>query len=116
MSPRSHIGTNEFVKINWLPTKNRVEQCLALKVYKYFKRIAPSYVNDIFLRSQNSYNTRRSQTALDIPLKKTNTGQKSISYLGPSLWNKLDSHLRVAPTTIAFTHNYKKHILKDLQI
>ena len=116
MSPRSHIGTNEFLKINWLPTKNRVEQCLALNIYKYFNKIAPSYVDDLFLRSQNPYNTRRSQTALDIPLKKSNTGQKSISFLGPSLWNKLDFGLKTAPTTISFTHNYKKHLLKDLII
>ena len=116
MTPRSHVGTNEFIKINWLPTKSRVEQCLALNVYKYFNKIAPSYVNDLFLRSRNLYNTRRSHTALDIPLKKSNTGQKSISYLGPSLWNKLDSGLKIAPSATSFTHSYKKHVLKDLKI
>ena len=27
--------------------------------------------------------------ALDIPLRKTNTGQKTLSFLGPKIWSKL---------------------------
>ena len=116
MPPRSHIGTNEFIKINWLPTKNRVEQCLVLNVFKYCNKIAPSYTNDLYLPSRNLYDTRRSHTALDIPLKKSNTGQKSISFLVPSLWNKLDSGLKSAASAISFTHGFKKQLLKDLRV
>ena len=38
----------------------------------------------MFMPSLNSYNTR-SQIALDIPLCRTITGQKSMSFLGPKI-------------------------------
>ena len=36
--------------------------------------------------SLNNYNTG-SQMALDIPLCRTNKGQKSMSFLGPKFWD-----------------------------
>ena len=42
--------------------------------------------------------------ALVIPLKKSNLCQKSILFVGPSIWNKLN-------TATIFTHNYKKLVL-----
>ena len=52
--------------------------------------------------------------ALEIPLKKSNLGQKSISFIGPSIWNKLRNNLQVLNTTAPFTHNYKKLVLQTL--
>ena len=112
LSTRSHISHEEFKNINWLPTKDRVEQCIALNVFKYWKKTAPSYVYDLYTPSFNLYNTRRSQMALDIPLKKTSLGQKSMSFLGPSIWNKLNISLKSVATASSFTHSFKKHILK----
>ena len=40
-------------------------------------------------------------------LNKSNLGQKSLSFFGPYLWNKLSNNLRTSKTTIPFTHNYK---------
>ena len=88
LNPRQHIGINEFREINWLPTKNRVEQRIATNVFKYWMKTTPSYVNEIFIPSPNTYNTR-SQMALDVPLRKSELGRKSISFLEPSIWNKL---------------------------
>ena len=31
---RAHIGANEFKEINWLPTKERVSQCICVNVFK----------------------------------------------------------------------------------
>ena len=36
--------------------------------------------------------------ALDIPLSRTNKGQKSMSFLGPKVWNNLSSNIRTAAT------------------
>ena len=30
------MGAKEFKEINWLPTKERVEICVATKVFKYW--------------------------------------------------------------------------------
>ena len=35
-----------------------------------------------------------SQIALDIPLWKTNTGQKSLSLLGPKIWSKINPSIK----------------------
>ena len=52
--------------------------------------------------------------ALEIPLKKSNLGQKSSSVVGPSIWNKWSNNLKVVKTTTSFTHNYKKLVLQNL--
>ena len=41
--------------------------------------------------------------ALEIPLRKSNLGQKSISFMGPSVWNKLSNDLKVLNTVTSFT-------------
>ena len=46
----------------------------------------------MFMPSLNNYNTK-SQMALDIPLCRTNKGQKSMSFLRPKTWNKLEHKL-----------------------
>ena len=42
--------------------------------------------------------TRKSFAKFKHPFRKTNTGQKTLSYIGPSLWNNL-------PETIIKTNN-----------
>ena len=64
--------------------------------------------------SLNNYNTR-SQMALDIPLCRTYKGQKSMSFLGPKIWNMLSSNIKATATTASFTYSLKKEILEKLQ-
>ena len=52
---------------------------------------------------------------LEMPLRKSNVGQKSISFYGPSVWNKLSNDLKNLNTVTSFTHNYKKLDLKKLE-
>ena len=61
----------------------------------------------------NNYNNRP-QMALDIPHCRTVKGQKSISFLGLMIWNKLRSNIKTAATTASFTHRMKKEILTKL--
>ena len=49
------------------------------------------------MSSLNDYNTR-SKMALDIPLCRTNKGQKCMSFLGPKAWNKVSSNKKTAGT------------------
>ena len=53
--------------------------------------------------------------ALDIPLCRTIKEQKSMSFLGPKIWNKVSSNIKTAATTSSFTHGLKKEILSKLQ-
>ena len=54
--------------------------------------------------------------ALEIPLAKSNLRQKRISFMGPSISNKLSNALKMLNTATSFTHNYKKLVLKKLEL
>ena len=81
---------------------------------KFWTGIAPYCPNDIFMPSLSNYNTR-SQMELDIPLYRTNKGQKSMSFLVASILIMLSSNIKAAATTASFTHSLKKEILEKLQ-
>ena len=52
---------------------------------------------------------------LKIPLRKSNLGQKRISFMGPSIWNKLINVPKILNTEASFIYNYKKPVLKKLE-
>lgn len=108
LPPRGHIGPFHIKKTNWLPIERRVE------LWTPTTGIAPSYTNDMFIHSLNTYNTRP-QMALDMPLCRANKRQKSTSFLGPKIWNRLSSNVKTAATTVSFAHSLKKEILEKLQ-
>ena len=62
------------------------------------KGTSPVCANELFVPSKNTYNTR-SHMALEIPLKKSNFSQKSISFIGSPIWNKLSNNLKVLNST-----------------
>ena len=64
--------------------------------------------------SLNNYNSR-SQMTSDIPLCRTNKGQKSMSFLGPRILIMLNSNINAAATTASFTHSLKKEIIEKRQ-
>ena len=115
LSPRSHISITHFRKISWLPVELKMELCTATTVFKYWNQLTPSYFNEIFTPSFNRYNTR-SQIALDIPLRKTVLGQKSILFLGPKIWSKINNNLKAVLMTNSLTHALKKEMLNNMII
>ena len=61
MEKRGHIGLNHFEKMNWLPVKNRVDQCTAVMAYDCKNNLSPVYMSDInTLNSSLVVKTRRS--------------------------------------------------------
>ena len=54
--------------------------------------------HEIFKPSLCQYSTR-SQTALDILLRKTNTGQKSWFFLRPKIWSQIDPSIKNVRTS-----------------
>ena len=84
LPPRSHIDSSHFRKINW-----------------------PGYIHEMFQSSLCRYSTR-SQTALDIPLRKKNTGHKSVSFLGPKIWSKIGPSIKNVRISSSFMHAIKK--------
>ena len=111
---RGNINPPHFRKTNWHPIERRVELCTSNTVFKFRKGIAQSHLNDMFKPSLNNYNTR-SQMALDIPLFRRIERQKSMSFLGAKIRNKLSANIKTAATTNSFMHHLKKDFLSKLQ-
>ena len=112
---KAHIGTNEFLKINWLPTKKRVEQCICANVFKFFNQMSPQYTTEIFHPSSSVHNTRRATQKLDLPFRKSCIGQKTLSYIGPKIWNNLPVQIKLSKSVNTFKHDIKKSFFDDLQ-
>ena len=112
---RAHIGVKEFEKINWLPSKERVQQCISVSIYKFFKNISPAYTSEIYQPTDQTRNTRSSKHRLHLPYRNSNQGQKGLSFIGPKIWNKLSSETKTAGSVNTFKHNTKKIFFKDLK-
>ena len=98
---------------NWLPVSDIVECCIANTVFKYWNGIVSGSIHEMFKHSLCRYSTR-SQMTLDIPLRKTNTGQKSLSFLGPKIWSKIGPSIKNVRAS-SFMHAIKKNILLHLK-
>ena len=53
---------------------------------------------------------------LQVPFHKTTIGQKSFSYIGPSVWNKLLSSVKKNISLNMFKHDVKKLYLQELRM
>ena len=78
-----------FRLINWLPTSKRVDQCINTITYKFVNNTCPCNPKKkkIKFAPHSRTDTRNKFAKLKISFRKTNMGQKAISFIGPSLWN-----------------------------
>ena len=107
LESRTHIGSKEFEKINWLPTKERYEQMVSVNIYKFFNNCSPAYMKEIFHPINMIHDTRRSGHRLILPYRKNNRGQKCLSFMGPKIWNNLNSELKTTENVNTFKHKIK---------
>ena len=116
LSSRTRLTFQHLEKINWLPIKKSVYQSILSHVYKSLNNDSPIYMSDMFkTASQSNINTRQAYSRLIQPLRKTNMGLNSISYLGSSLWNKLSENIKQSSSLITFRHKVKEYFLKNLR-
>ena len=66
--------------------------------------------------SQGRISSRNNYARLKVPFRKTTMGQKSLSYIGPSVWNKLSSSMKRNISLNKFKHDMKKHYLRELRV
>ena len=55
----------------------------------------------------NGVHTCSSYQKLNVPYRKTNFGQKALSYVGLSIWNNLNKKLKTSTSLNTFKHNIK---------
>ena len=70
--------------------KKRVHQCINAITFKFVNNNYPLYLNEISkFDPYCRIDARNSFAGLQDPFCKTNMGQKTLLYIGPSLWNNL---------------------------
>ena len=79
--------------------------------------MSPLYMNDVFeLAGQNTSSTKTSLFKLCQPLQKANRGQKSLSYVAPSIWNiTCQDFLKTTENVNTYKHRVKKLFLQNEQ-
>ena len=114
---RSHIAYQDFVSMNWLPVAGRAKQMILCNVFNFFQNKCPSFIKEIFIPVEHhSMNTRSSYQKLVQPKRKTNAGLNSLSYAGPSYWNKLPARLKDPATLNSFKQSVKKLFFEKMEI
>ena len=71
--------------------------------------------NPMLTASQSNVCTRQAYSRLIQPLRKTNMGLNSISYIGPSLWHKLPENIKQSSSLNSFKHKVKDLFLVNLE-
>ena len=114
LQSREHISNEHFHKLNWLPINQRFQQCVTSTVFKFVQNKCPAYMNEVFRPAENMrINTRNSFLKLNHPFRKTSTGQKGLSYIGPAIWNRIPEIIKKTRNLNTFKHKMKHYYLND---
>ena len=84
----------------------------ATAVYKSLHGLAPEYMQSMFMKSSeySSRSLRNTNTDLRIPSFTTSYGQRSFSYRGATVWNKLSTKIKNTPSLATFKHLLKQSL------
>ena len=106
---------NEFLKLNWLNVHDRYLPFIVSDIFKFHNNQCPDYFNEVFCPVyDNEVATRCCNKKLKLPFRKSKLGMQSLSYVGPSTWNKLPNNLKTATSVNCFKPDIKKYFLKKL--
>ena len=97
-----------------LPTlRNRRLLDITIIMYKVKYDICPTYISDLFVKSQSKYNLRIKE--FENPSFNTiNYGKNSVRYNSLVLWAKLPEYLRNSPSLSSFKGSVRKLNLEDI--
>ena len=97
--------------LKWLPIREKLILNDATMMHKCINKLVPDYLADMFkLRSQVHNRQTRSSGALDIPLCRLSTGQRSFAFRGAKLWNSLNDNIK----SLKCPKNFRRHFANVL--
>ena len=106
---RDHI-TPVLKELHWLPVNYRIQFKIATLAFRHFDGSLPAYLS---LCTYQSSRTLRSsnEKLLKVPRRNMKTvGERSFSFIAPSVWNALPVSLRNQPTLREFKAGLKTHL------
>ena len=94
-SKYSHI-TPILKELHWLPVESRIKYKVILTTFKCLHDLAPYYLSNTLIKSNNSVRSLRSNTFNNLtkPKTKNKLGERSFHYSAPDLWNELPLFLK----------------------
>ena len=106
--------TPELKRLSWLPVSSQLYYRNALLAFKCMNGRAPEYLRTFFTKrcDVNRYTTMNSQL-LSVPLFKTASGQRTFYYRTVSIWNSLESILKLSSNESIFKKRLKSKLLRD---
>ena len=109
---KSNFDTPSFgliQSLNWPTVSDIIRGETATTVYKSLNGLVPEYLSSLFEKrsNRNVRELRNTETDLSIPLRKTNNGQRAISFRGLKLWNSLELDVKQAPSLATFKRRIK---------
>ena len=84
---------------NWPTVDHIIRSETATTMYKSLNGLVLDYLSNLLEKSstRNVRKLRNTDTDLLLPLRKTNNGQRAISFDGPKLWSQLEPDAKQAP-------------------
>ena len=74
-----------------------------------------SLFNEVFMKAlESSSSLTNSYQKLQQSSDKTSTGQNTLPFIAPTLWNTVPEEIKRTTNLNAFKHNLKKYCLKEL--
>ena len=95
-------------KMNSLNIQERIILQKAKFMFKVSIGVAPCYIANMFNKQQVPYNTLRSSSDMNYvtPRPKLEQFKGSMSFSGPSIWNRIPESIRCVKTVDTFTTNF----------
>ena len=111
---RDHI-TPVLRELHWLPVKFRWQFKLAILAYRHFEGTLPTYLSGVLYTYHPSRSLRSSnERLLKVPKRALKTvGERSFSFLAPSIWNSLPASVRSQSSLAQFKSVLKTHLFNQ---
>ena len=105
--------TPHFKELHWLPVKFRCQYKISTLAYHHFEGSLPPYLSASLCTYEPSRSLRScKEKSLKIPERNLKSfGERSFSFMAPSIWNSLPSDLRNLPTLSQFKSNLKTFLI-----
>ena len=115
LTSRTHLGSEHFKTVGWLPVAQRVEQIKLNHMFKIYNGVAPSYLSENFklVREHHFYQTRASAKNFILP-GVNSAGRDSFYYTGAKAWNELPNAIKSVNTISDFKMQVKKHLFQKI--
>ena len=101
LTPRTHVGVNEFKCVNMLPVNYRVDQLKLHLMFNINHRIAPSYLFCPRVRDEHSIGTRSREYDVVVP-RVRGPGSSTFAFTAAKLWNDLPDNIQSIDTPGSF--------------